>query len=457
MGLARRLLRGTALTTLAYVVQLSMLSLGSIVLARLLGPSSFGTYSLLLFAIGILTVVGNLGLPTTMQKYVSEFVGSNRKETIPLLLGFALRARALLTPCVIGILVGLAAWYITVGQPLIATYLLIVSVASTLDGFASIWAATITGFQRFDVSSKITLLVSPTAFVVTLASLLFGAGILGVFLVGIAISGINLVLLAGAARKILASNRLSATMRGKSEKAWLHFSLSILAIGLVDTIVWQRSEILFLRFFWTPIEVAQYSVAYGLSSRLLAVLPAGFFAVLFPLMSELYGSREITKIANLYVQTTRLLAMLVIPVCVLGIVLADPLIELLYGEPYLASVSAFRILLVSSLVGVIAGSGSSTVYATNRASFIMKFGAWVAFLDIVLSLALIPRFGILGAAAANFMTQLVGVVGGSIFVIRAVDGVRFPLKQLGQCTAAALVAALPPIGFVLLDNNAGLM
>lgn len=87
-------------------------------------------------------------------------------------------------------------------------------------------------------------------------------------------------------------------------------------------------------------------------------------------------------------------------------VLAGWIIPLLYGKQYLPGVSALRILTWYSMFANIGSARMVWMQAENRQNVLWRVNLCGAVLNIVLNAVLIPVWGINGAAAASFFTQV---------------------------------------------------
>ena len=144
----------------------------SIVIARLLGPEKLGENSL---AFWILTIVGyfvNLGLPTTVTKYISEYSG--KKDYVS--------AGSILSNCSrwifwAGILVTLLLFFTSpiiaslYHKPYLSLYLRIGALGMIPMGLLAIYMAGFSGFLRYDLVAFLTFILSPLTFLLLLLAL----------------------------------------------------------------------------------------------------------------------------------------------------------------------------------------------------------------------------------------------------------------------------------------------
>jgi O-antigen/teichoic acid export membrane protein len=114
-----------------------------------------------------------------------------------------------------------------------------------------------------------------------------------------------------------------------------------------------------------------------------------------------------------------------------------------------------QLLLVSLAVTSIGVVGSPLLVGTEKQSFIAKYGTFVAVLNIAMDLVLIPRHGALGAAIANCTAQVVGVLGGTIYVIRYAR-TKFPWRTTATIYFAAVVSVLP-VAYCFSQTQSGIV
>jgi O-antigen/teichoic acid export membrane protein len=223
------------------------------------------------------------------------------------------------------------------------------------------------------------------------------------------------------------------------------FSITVSYILLVDAIVWQRSEVLFLKGYSTIAQIAFYTLAYSIASKL-GDIASTFSTTLMPLYSESYGRHGLRDIGLILINAMKYLQMLMVPLCLLGVAIARPVAQLIYGSQFLSVALPLQILLVALSVTSIGVVLSPLVYGIDKQSFIAKYGTAVAVLNIALDLILIPKYAAIGAAAANSTAQIVGVLGGSIYVVRHIR-VKFPWRTTVAIYSAAAIA-LAPVAFL---------
>ena len=96
-----------------------------------------------------------------------------------------------------------------------------------------------------------------------------------------------------------------------------------------------------------------------------------------------------------------------IPLSLGGIILADQIINLLFGAQYLASITSFQILMLTILIIFPSVIVSNSILAHEQQKNFITFSMIGAIGNIIFNFLLIPTFGIAGASASTVITQLI--------------------------------------------------
>jgi O-antigen/teichoic acid export membrane protein len=205
------------------------------------------------------------------------------------------------------------------------------------------------------------------------------------------------------------------------------YNLALAALILLDVIVWQRSELLFLGRFSNTVEVSFYAVPFALTERVVDLIPGALLGVLLPGLAFAQASSDPSRVGVVFAEALRYLAILTLPITIIGIALAPVVIHLLYGDGFGGATIVLQILLVAVVFGVMGQASRSALLGMEAQGRLLKTGVVAAALSIALDLLLIPRWGAVGAAIANTTVQ--GTWALAIFVPlwRRLHGERVPV------------------------------
>jgi O-antigen/teichoic acid export membrane protein len=415
----------------------------SAIMARTLGPQNMGVYSYAMWIVGTLGILANIGLPAALTKYVAEFMGSGDSAT-----AVRVGKRLLRTQLIVGLSVaGLTAclWFFRTPY---RSIIVLAAVMILLQALQQGLLAALAGVQRFDRIAWISLYAALVQVASVGIAALLHAGVMGMLWATLAGLVLGTWLSYRAVDQLLlklsvapSSLAFSAPDTKDVFVRIRKFSITISYILLLDTIVWQRSEVLFLKWYSTLPQIAFYTLAFSIATKLSEV-SGTFSSTLLPLYSESFGRHGLREIGQVYVKALKYLQMVMVFPCLLAAAICKPLVELLYGSNYSPVVLPLQLLLVSLAITSIGVVGSPLLVGTEKQSFIAKYGTFVAILNIAMDLVLIPHHGALGAAIANCTAQVVGVLGGTIYVIRYAQA-SFPWRTTATIYFAAVVSVLP--------------
>lgn len=165
-----------------------------------------------------------------------------------------------------------------------------------------------------------------------------------------------------------------------------------------------------------------------------------------PHFSAALGRGDLTAAFTTYRQATVLLAMVLAPTCLCAAALTPVVLPLVYGCAYAEAVPTASVLAAAG-IWLVAGSGSSLLYALARGRILLVTGALGAGLALGLGLILIPSGGILGAAVARCVIQGM-MVGVGSWCLQALIGCPVPLGPLLKVALSATLAAVLVAGAV---------
>lgn len=371
-----------------------------LILARTLGPSSYGTYIFAITWLAFLVVPATLGMDYVLLRFVAAYQGQCRWPDLKGLLRFANVVTLVPTG-----LVALGALVVVGGlggiDPVLRRTLWIIIALLPLVVYTQVWQAVLRGLQHVVQSQMPEAIVQP---VILLASV-----VAGLLLVGKPSNAPELALLhavavgaAFVAAAVLLIKARPAGLQGVTPsyecRAWLAMVPPLVFIGGVQIIL-NRVDILMLGSLGSASDVGTYAVASRIAEIVLFMMDATVLAGA-PMVASLYATgnrRELQRIISL---VARLNVGLGAPIC-LVLFLGAPWFLGFFGDEFVTAQNALRVLIVAHLLSAATGLGAQTLYMTGYqrdAALIMAASAGI---NVALNATLIPRFGILGAAIAT--------------------------------------------------------
>ena len=184
-----------------------------------------------------------------------------------------------------------------------------------------------------------------------------------------------------------------------------------LALGFTITAIYAQVDIVLLQVIKGFQMVGWYSAANRYIDAV-AWIPQSAMGAVFPALSMVAASRG-RQLAFAYQKSYKMLAVIGLPLSAGIGVLASPLIRLLAPDGHFdQSIPALQLLAPSVLLLCVNNAFIYTLTAINRQLDFTRLSLVTLAVNLVLNLALIPAFGLLGAAAASTLTELALFVGG---------------------------------------------
>lgn len=200
-----------------------------------------------------------------------------------------------------------------------------------------------------------------------------------------------------------------------------------------------NSDFIFLRAFRDAASVGLYAAAYTLISFFLN-LGATYTMTLLPAITRMRS--DSTGVRALYHDSMAQVLSGAIPLAVGGFLVAPSLINLVYGSGYRPAVLPLQILLWSIPVAVIRNVSQGALIAYQRQDQMLYTVAWAAGCNMLLNIALIPKWGMAGAAAATVITEAVRTVLAARYCHRLGLTMPGPLRFTRVVVAGGAMAAV---------------
>jgi O-antigen/teichoic acid export membrane protein len=205
-----------------------------------------------------------------------------------------------------------------------------------------------------------------------------------------------------------------------------------------------------LGWWRTAPEIGFYSASQKIV-QFLYILPAVLTSAIFPVLSRLIGQKDSGEKIKLLLEKSVLAVLLIaVPLTVGGIILAKPIIELIYGREYLSAVLSFQLLIVTTLIIFPATLIGNSILAYDKQRKMAGYVAIAAFGNIIFNAILIPPYGIYGAAFATIVTQLIS----NSFSWRLLKKINnfYTFRYLKKIIASAIIMGI----FSFMFNKLGL-
>ncbi len=186
-------------------------------------------------------------------------------------------------------------------------------------------------------------------------------------------------------------------------------------------------------------DVGLYNAAYKPVTMFLAG-PLTYFTGLFPVLSRAWHEGP-EKLRPVVERSLRMCALLAFPVGVAVSLLAMPIVELVFGAAYRESAAPLAVLIWSAVLVILRGSYRHALNAAGFQRLDLRGAIWSSAVNVGMNIALIPRYGLMGAAIATVGGDVVWFVMSYRNFQRHVMKIPF-LPNAWRALAASLAMGL---------------
>jgi O-antigen/teichoic acid export membrane protein len=184
----------------------------------------------------------------------------------------------------------------------------------------------------------------------------------------------------------------------------LGFSLPLLSTNLTFTVTTTFGAVL-LGHMGTIHQVASFRAVQPVAALNLMVMVA--FSTLFtPVAARLHAQGDVSGMRDLYWRTTGWLAVLTLPVLLLSTVFAAPVTTMLFGHRYSSSAPVLAALSVGYYVNASLGFNGTVLQILGATRYVVIGNLATITFAVIVTVALIPPLGALGAAIAASLTVI---------------------------------------------------
>ncbi len=233
-----------------------------------------------------------------------------------------------------------------------------------------------TGLQRMGVTNLLSVAASVLKLVATVLFLEAGFGVLGLLYTN------AVVLTAFALSSVVIAFRLHPALRvGPRQVTWIalgdlfRFGWRAQIAKLSNLINFQTDRVVVLAVFGNLSLVGLYRAGEELASKV-RQLPALVVSAMIPAASDLDTRDEQARLAELYLRSTKYIAVIAVPLTFYAMATADLLVRALFaGQEGLGEAAwVARLLLVGYLANLLPGPGMSIALGKGRAEMAMYAG-----------------------------------------------------------------------------------
>lgn len=398
------------------------------ILGRVLGPSDYGRYGIIItLTTMIIILIGN-GIPTAMAKYISEIF-----ETSPRMVLKIKRQATILQALIIGaitVIFYFSADLISkiLGDPTLAPLFRFSTLIIPAFAAASFYFSYYTGLHKFNTQATLKTLRSifRIGFVVGL-TIIFGlkgsiAGyIIAPFLVFLVAFGIDKFKIT---RELRANENELERISSHSQKI-SSFNWRVLINYAWQVVVFFLAyELLISIDLYLVKGILRNDATAGIYNAALTVgrIPYYIFYAmtifLLPMVSKASANNNFKNAKNIIDNALRIMLIFLAPMVILMSFYSKEILQLLYGKEYLAGAVPMSVLVYGVGFLTIFYVLSFAMNGAGKTAIAMVISAIGVIINVVLNYFLIIKMGILGSAYATSITSFIIMILMLYFIKR---------------------------------------
>ena len=374
----------------------------NVLVTRRIGLAPFGVYVLASTILRIVGIFSVLGLDWGLIRFISLYQGRGDRARVKGVILFATKVAGLISLFFFSLLF-LTSNFISIQifhNPDLSPALQILSISLPFTTLMTVWLGGIQGFQLIKYRVYVEKLFQP------LSRLLF---LILLFILGMKLFGVLIALLLSAIiGSIFAFCYLDKIFPFRQnqlipiyeKKEILAFSLAV-SLNSFFYYVSRWIGIFMLGYFATSKDVG----IYGAVDRVIPLINLPLVAldsIFPPMISELYGKKDYSKLESLYKVETKWAISLGLPFFLVLSIFARPIMSI-FGAEFGEGATVLIILSAAQMIIVCVGSQGQVLIMTGHQNLTLINNVFFAVINIVLNYFLIPKYGILGAAVSGLI------------------------------------------------------
>lgn len=363
--------------------------------ARLLGAESWGAFSYALGIATFLTTFSDIGINALITKEASR----NPELKDQYLATAFFTKLAILAVLIAGVIIFFP--YLTKIEESAAIMPILIFVFA-FDSLRDLGSALSRALQKMEIEAIVHLFTNFAIVALGFLFLYFGRtsfALAAAYAIG---SGLGLIVILYALREHfynLFGNFAASRIKEILATAWPFGLMSLMGVIMLNT------DIIMIGWLRSAADVGYYSAAQK-PIQLLYVLPALLASSVFPIMTRLVKI-QVEKAKELLEKMVAFTMIMALPIALIGVIFANPIISFLFGAEYAPSTSVFQILMATILIVYPSTLIGNAIFAYDQQKNFVLFVAIAALGNVFFNLLLIPHWGIEGAAISTIITQAI--------------------------------------------------
>ncbi len=396
----------------------------TIYMAYVVAQGDVGVFNLALGIVAIISVWKDLGLPTSLLRYVPYYEGRGEEKKVSQLLKNAYIAD-IISGSVLTAVVWLSSDAVAsvYGNPALGDALRLMSFFVLIDNIYKVGGSYLQGRARIadiQVLSTVQAVAKLVLTILLVSSM--GANYASLTIAYVVSAFISLVVMVPMVWKESAFSWRNAS-EGKGEgismgemyREIAPFGIMLMAVQTFYTVISSTDKAILGYLAPAAVateQVAIYSMAVSLAGNLM-VFPGAVGAIFLPVISRLVGKGDTAMMRRTMGTAQRWTLFITIPMAAVMIAFSSEMLSVFFGSSYGTGGATMAIFMAGLIFSVLSYTSNIALAGMRLIKLELKIVAFAAILNVALNIALIPGYGMEGAAFAGAVSL---VVSGILFM-----------------------------------------
>lgn len=437
--------RGSSLLLSGRLVSSGISYLTQILIVRYLAKSDYGAFAYALSMVALIQAAIQLGLDRGLARYLPIYDEDSDTGSILGSITFVTAIAAGL-----GTIIAVGYWATRsmlegglIEDPVAISVLAILVVLAPIEALDNVLVTILAAFRKTGAIFLRRHIVAPLLKLSVVGLLIATSSSVRFLAIGYTFAGIlGLAVFAGVLGRFL-SERRSREPDSRFRlpvRELLTFSLPLLTTDLVFMAV-SATDAFMLEFFGSTADVAALRAVQP-TAKLNQLALSAFGVLYIPYIARLFARGRHEELGRRYWDTANWVMVLSLPVLALCLLFPEELTTRLLGEAYADSAVILGVLAGGYFIHAMFGFNGMTLNVYREVGFLVGINLVAVAANIGLNLALIPKYGPLGAAIGTAGTFLVHNIAKQYGVIRRAGLPGAPPKTWRLYLVVALVATI---------------
>lgn len=401
---AKQSAKGSVVLMIGQILSTVILALGSILLARLLESANYGIYTVAHIPISVMLLFGDLGVNSALVKYISQYRLEEKPGEVKRLVKAGLTMNAL-TNTLLSFLTFFLSDFLSetmFHEPRLNVLIKIGSLGLLSQALMTTCQSIFIAFDKMELHSLTNLTFSILKSIISPILVIVGYGVFGatvgstlsyIVTTSICISIIWSLALRGS------DGRLELEIFGKI----IHFGYPLFLSNLISGGLTQLFNFLMAIYVEASL-IGNYQAAVNFSV-LIGFISTPITTVLFPLFSK-FDAKKNNELGFVFQSAVKYSSILLVPATMGLIVLAEPIVRIIYGQTYQFTPFFLQLSIINTLF-VSLGTNAIPALLNSQGKTKVNFMSNLLYfsLGLPLSLVLIPKFGVIGLLTISILAS----------------------------------------------------